>query len=74
MIRILRWDICAHFHGMSDFGHAPGGGYSRSRTYTGECYEHDDRREKARCRRLGRCVIAVLAKPPDERKAREVTR
>lgn len=68
MIRVLRWDICADFHGMSDFGSAPGGGYSRSRTYSGECYEQADKGEKARCCRRGRCVIAVLAA---EAKAKE---
>lgn len=65
MIRIIRWDICGQFHGMNDFGHnheAGGGHYSRSRTYTGECYEQQDGGREARCRRRGRCVIAVLSK------------
>jgi len=55
--RIVQWDICGDFHGMNDFGSAEGGGYSRSRTYTGECY----RPVKERCRRRGRCAIAILA-------------
>ena len=70
MIRFIRWDICGHFHGLNDFGHGESPGtYSRSRTYTAECYEQQDAGEKARCRRRGKCVVAVLAA---EAKAKEV--
>ena len=61
-MRVVSWDICEHFHGMNDFGynHESGGGrYSRSRTYTGECYLQQDN-PAARCRRRGRCVVAQI--------------
>jgi hypothetical protein len=60
--RIRGWDICSDFHGMNDFGRAEGGGFSRPRTYNGECYRRDDEGAAWICRRKGRCVIAVLEK------------
>lgn len=55
-----RFDICRHFHGMNDFGAASeeekkryGSIYSRSRTYSAECYAKED---KVKCTRKGICV------------------
>jgi len=48
------------------------GSFSRSRTYTAECYEMMDRGKKARCRRRGKCVVAVF--DAAERRATEVDR
>lgn len=51
----IRWDICLYFHGMNDFGRSDDGkGYSRSHTYSGECYADE---EEKRCTRKGRCVL-----------------
>jgi len=51
----ISWDICPHFHGMNDFGHDGQGGFTRSYTYTAECYAIDD---KKHCQRQGQCVVA----------------
>ena len=54
---VKQWDICMHLHSMSDFGHSPGGGFSRSRTSGAECYAAQD---GIKCDRQGVCIKARL--------------
>lgn len=54
-----RWDICPELHAMSDFGFARDGssGYGRSTTNNAECYLLQ---RGERCKRRGRCLIALF--------------
>ena len=53
--RTTWWEICPDFNGMTDvaYGNGPGG-YSKPRTYNGECYAQMDGRK---CPSKGRCVV-----------------
>jgi len=54
--KVATWDICRHFHGMSDMGwDNEKNTYSRHHTYTGECYAD---RDGKLCKRRGICVKA----------------
>jgi len=52
----IKWDICPHFHGMSDMGYKGDGTreFGRAHTYSGECYAFPE----TKCRRNGNCVTA----------------
>lgn len=59
----MKFDICHNFHGMNDFGFASkeerektGKLYSKSRTYSAECYA-ENRGEK--CKRREICVKVI---------------
>jgi hypothetical protein len=50
-----------HLHAMNDFSRDPDGTYTRSHTYTAECYLEAEGKP---CPHKGKCLIAEVPKKP----------